>query len=87
MIFFTRINSWFKNTKPNMNGEYQLENASAAIATLRVLSNLNIKDSHIMKGVKKAYNMARLEEIKSGKLKDLIPNNTLIIDCLTTLVS
>ena len=69
-----------KIPKPNMNGEFQLENASAAIATLRVLTDLNIKDSHIMKGVKKAYNMARLEEIKSGKLKDLIPDNTLIID-------
>ena len=69
-----------KIPKPSMNGEFQLENACSAIATLRVLDNLNIKDSHIIEGVKKAYNMARLEEIKSGKLKDLIPNNTLIID-------
>ena len=42
--------------------------------------NLNIKDQHIINGVKKAYNSARLEEIKSGKLKNLVKDNTLIID-------
>ena len=69
-----------KIPKPSMNGEFQLENASAAIATLRALSDLNINDSHIREGVKKAHNIARLEEIKSGKLKNLVPNNTLIVD-------
>ena len=47
---------------------------------LRVLENLKIKDEQIVKGIKNAYNSARLEEIKSGKLKDLVKNNTLIID-------
>ena len=69
-----------KIPKPNMNGQFQLENASTAIAALRVLENLKIKDEQIISGVKKAYNSGRLEEIKSGKLKDLLKNNTLILD-------
>ena len=69
-----------KIPKPGMNGQFQLENASTAIASLRVLENLKIRDEQIIKGIKNAYNSARLEEIKSGKLKDLVKNNTLIID-------
>ena len=69
-----------KVPRPSMKGEFQLENASTAIAALRVLKELKIKDTHITQGVKNAYNMARLEEIKSGRLKDMIPNNTLIVD-------
>ena len=69
-----------KIPKPTMNGQFQLENASTAIATLRILENLKIKDQQIIDGIKKANNTARLEEIKSGKLKDLVKNNTLILD-------
>ena len=69
-----------KIPKPGMSGQFQLENASTAIASLRILENLKIKDEQIVKGIKNAYNSARLEEIKSGKLKDLVKNNRLIID-------
>ena len=69
-----------KIPKPNLNGQFQLENASTAIATLRVLKNLKIKDQHIIEGIPKASNIARLEEIKSGKLKELVKNNKLILD-------
>jgi dihydrofolate synthase/folylpolyglutamate synthase len=69
-----------KIPKPGMSGQFQLENASTAIASLRILENLKIKDEQIVKGIKNAYNSARLEEIKSGKLKDLVKNNKLIID-------
>ena len=65
---------------PNLNGQFQLENASTAIVTLRILDDIKIKDHHIINGIKKASNTARLEEIKSGKLKDLVKNNTLILD-------
>jgi len=87
--FFLKENDFFyfedkygglKIPKPNMNGQFQLENASTAIAALRVLENLKIKDEQIIVGVKKAYNSGRLEEIKSGKLKELLKNNTLILD-------
>ena len=69
-----------KIPKPKMNGQFQLENASTAIAALRVLENIKITDQQIFDGVKKANNIARLEEIKSGKLKNLVKDNKLIID-------
>ena len=69
-----------KIPKPSMKGQFQFENASTAIASLRVLDKLKIKDENIINGVKKACNTARLEEIKSGKLKNLVKNNMLIVD-------
>ena len=69
-----------KIPKPSIKGDFQLENASTAIATLRTLKDLNIKDRHIIEGVKKAHNTARLEEIKKGNLKDLVKDNILICD-------
>ena len=69
-----------KIPRPNLNGQFQLENASTAIATLRILEDLKVKDKHIIKGIQKASNIARLEEIKSGKLKELVKNNKLILD-------
>ena len=64
---------------PNVLGQFQLENVSSAIATLRTL-NVGIKDEHIQRGITKISNLARLQEIKSGKLKELVKNNKLIID-------
>ena len=69
-----------KIPRPNLNGQFQIENASTAIATLRILDDIKIKDQHIINGIQKAYNIARLEEIKSGKIKDLVKNNRLILD-------
>ena len=69
-----------KIPKPSIKGDFQLENASTAIATLRTLKELNIQDQHIIEGVKKAHNTARLEEIKKGNLKDLVKDNMLICD-------
>ena len=69
-----------KIPKPNLNGQFQLENASTAIASLRILKDIKIKDQHIIDGIQKASNIARLEEIKSGKLKNLVKNNRLILD-------
>ena len=64
---------------PNVLGQFQLENISTAIATLRFL-NLGIKDEHIQRGITKISSLARLQEIKSGKLKELVKNNKLIVD-------
>ena len=64
---------------PNVLGQYQLENISTAIATLRTL-DLGIKDEHIKRGITKITSLARLQEIKSGKLKELVKNNKLIVD-------
>ena len=64
---------------PNVLGEFQLENISTAIATLRTL-DIGIKDEHIQRGITKISSLARLQEIKSGKLKELVKNNKLIVD-------
>ncbi len=63
---------------PNVLGQFQLENISTAIATVRTL-NLGIEDTKIENGIQKIHNLARLQEIKSGKLKELVKNNTLLI--------
>jgi len=64
---------------PNILGEFQLENISTAIATLRQLK-IDIKNENIKNGIKKIKNIARLQEIKSGKLKNIIKNNRLLLD-------
>jgi len=64
---------------PNVLGQFQLDNISTAIATLRTL-NLGIKDEHFKNGITKISSLARLQEIKYGKLKKLVKNNTLIVD-------
>ncbi len=65
---------------PNVKGQFQLENVSTAIATLRTLKDLNVKDDHIKKGILKINCIARLQEIKSGKLKALIKDHKLFVD-------
>ena len=62
----------------NLLGDHQLGNVSTSIVAARKI--FNIKDDHIKKGVTKIELKGRLEEINSGKLKDLIGKNRLIID-------
>ena len=69
-----------KLPKPNLPGEFQLENVSTAIATVRQLTDYKITDDHIKIGITKIESIARLQELKSGKLKDLVKNNLLFID-------
>ena len=42
--------------------------------------DFDIKDEHIQKGITKINSIARLQEIKSGKLKDLTKNHQLFVD-------
>ena len=65
---------------PNINGQFQLENVSTAIATLRYIKQIEIKDKQIKSGITKIHSIARLQEITEGKLKDLAKNNRLFID-------
>lgn len=65
---------------PNVNGQFQLENISTAIATLRSIEQFKIKEEHIKSGITKINSIARLQEISKGKLKDLVKNNRLLID-------
>ena len=69
-----------KLPKPNLPGDFQIENVSTAIATARQLSGYKITDNNIKNGITKIKSIARLQELKSGKLKDLISNNLLFLD-------
>jgi len=69
-----------KLPKPNLLGEFQLENISTAIATVRQLTDYNVTDEHIKNSITKIESIARLQEIKYGKLKNLVKNNKLFVD-------
>ena len=64
--------------EPNILGNHQLGNISTCIAAARKIFNVN--DYHVKKGITKIELKGRLQEVNSGKLKDLIGKNKLIID-------
>ena len=68
-----------KLSKPNLIGEFQIENVATAIATIRNL-NLQIEDVHIKNGITRIKSIARLQEIKKGKIKNLCKNNKIFVD-------
>jgi dihydrofolate synthase/folylpolyglutamate synthase len=68
-----------KLPKLNLIGKFQIENIATAIATIRSL-NLKIEDKHIKNGISRIKNIARLQEIKNGKIKDLCKNNKIFVD-------
>ncbi len=66
---------------PNLLGDFQLSNVSAAIATLRYIEELDISDENIKEGITKIQStFGRLQEIKSGKLKNMVKKNKLLVD-------
>ena len=65
---------------PNIKGQFQLENISTAIASLRSINKFGITEEHIKKGTTKIEIIARLQEITKGNLKNLVKNNKLIVD-------
>ena len=64
--------------EPSILGDHQLYNISTSIAASRKI--FNIKDENISNGIKNISLRARLEEIKSGKLKAIAGNNRLFVD-------
>ena len=64
--------------EPSALGDHQLGNISTSIATARKL--FNVKDEDIITGITKIELKGRLQEIKSGKLKDLVGSNRLVCD-------
>ena len=68
-----------KLPKPNILGEFQIDNIASAIATARSL-NLKIQDQNIKHGITKIRSIGRLQEIKNGKIKNLCKNNKLFVD-------
>ena len=79
-FYYEDITGRIKLPRPNVNGQFQLENISTAIATLRVVKEFNINDEHIKNGITKIKSIARLQEIFEGKLKDLLRENRLLVD-------
>ena len=65
---------------PNLIGNFQLSNVASAIATIRNIDELKISDDHIKEGITKIQSVARLQEIKTGKLKNIVKNNKLFVD-------
>ena len=78
-IYFEDEFGGIKLPQPNLMGQFQVDNSATAVAAARNL-NLNITDENIKSGITKIKSIARLQEIKSGKLKNLCKNNQLFVD-------
>ena len=78
-IYFEDDFGGIKLPQPNLMGQFQIDNSATAVAAARNL-NLNITDENIKSGITKIKSIARLQEIKSGKLKNLCKNNQLFVD-------
>ena len=78
-IYYEDKMGGIKLPKPNILGQFQIDNIATAIATLRNL-DFRIPEDQIKKGITKIKSIARLQEIKSGKLKDLCKNNKIFVD-------
>ena len=79
-VYYEDKQGGIKLPQTNIKGQFQLDNISNAIATLRSIKELNINENHIKNGITKIKSIARLQEINSGKLKELAKDNTLLVD-------
>ncbi len=78
-IYYEDEYGGLKLQKPNLLGNFQIDNCAAAIATVRNLQ-LGVKDENIKEGITRIKSIARLQEIKSGKLKNICKDNRLYLD-------
>ncbi len=78
-IYYEDEYGGLKLPKPNLLGNFQIDNCATAIATVRNLQ-LGVKDENIKEGITRIKSIARLQEIKSGKLKNICKNNRLYLD-------
>ena len=66
---------------PNLLGDFQISNASTAIATVRNLDQFKINESHIKKAITQVRSEGRLQIITKGLLRKYVSkNNQIIID-------
>ena len=70
-IYYEDEYGGLKLPKPNLLGNFQIDNCATAIAAVRNLQ-LGVKDENIKEGITTIRSIARLQEIKSGKLKNII---------------
>jgi len=78
-IFYEDEFGGLKLPKPSLIGNFQIENIATAIATIRKI-NLKVSDENIRKGIIDIKSIARLQEIKNGKLKNLCKKNKIFVD-------
>ena len=78
-IYYEDEYGGLKLPKPNLLGNFQIDNCATAVATIRNLQ-LGVKDENIKKGITEIKSVARLQEIKSGKLKNICKNNKIYLD-------
>ena len=64
--------------EPNILGDHQLFNISTSIAASRKI--FKVKDQDIKLGIKNISLKGRLQEIRSGKLKEIVGKNKLMVD-------
>ncbi len=78
-IYYEDEYGGLKLPKPNLLGNFQIDNCATAIAAVRNLQ-LGVKDENIKEGITTIRSIARLQEIKSGKLKNICKDNRLYLD-------
>ena len=79
-IYYEDNKGTLKLESPNILGDFQLANIFNAICTLRNIKKLKISDQNIIKGIKKINITGRLQEISSGKFKNLSKKNKILVD-------
>tara|TARA_B100000686_G_scaffold219630_1_gene226643 strand:- start:3769 stop:5052 length:1284 start_codon:yes stop_codon:yes gene_type:complete len=67
--------------RPNLQGNHQYINCSAAIATVRRLDQFKVDQSHIINALTKIRSEGRLQKILNGKLRNYVAiNNEIFLD-------
>ena len=66
---------------PNLLGDFQIDNVATAIAVVRNLKQVQVKNYHIKKAIQKIRSEGRLQNITKGKLRKYVSkNNKILID-------
>ena len=77
----SKIETLFPFPQPNMAGDYQLINAGCAIMACLLCSKLGFAEQlslqSIEDGIHNTVNIVRMQQIKSGKLFEKLPKNSL----------
>jgi dihydrofolate synthase/folylpolyglutamate synthase len=60
---------------PQLPGRHQIDNAGAAIATLRVIGDSRVSETHIASGLRQASWPARMQRLGSGTLWQFAPRH------------
>ena len=70
---FTSGDATLDLPRPNLHGDYQIENAGLAVAALRALDGFTVSDQHLAQGLTQAVWPARLQRLQRGPLVARLP--------------